>query len=486
MADIMTSIGLDINDFKGAVNQLQESTAKLKTGVQGNMLAMAAGILGVGATVYTFAKQSAEDFDNLISRSKKLSEEFKNLASDAGFATLNSTMSKTVALSEELAVQEAKSAAARDNILKGYAAGISALSKGKGLGDIELETQMEISRLYWQKVKLMQDVTAQSDLDVKMSELKLKGADDEIDALKRKAKLEKEIADIIASSFDAKTKATLIQNAEQIANNDEQLKANEKVAKQDEFNRKQKEDFLKFEADEEKKKKDEADKLRKSLDDMLDEMEADENKIYKRRRDNAKKLAEDQKKLREDAGKMLDEWNDEEIEARNKRIEKNKANKQSLADAIKETQIMNVQARGTSLQAKLKISELETEQKITQAKKDGNFELVKQLEIQRGINDMQAKIDERLKTPEQKKAERTERRKRDAAERAVKRREEAIAQGRAVLKKEENGIGLGIGNIMPRPMMQPQAAQPAAAAIGGAAGNVMTVETLNVKVLKSQ
>ena len=345
---------------------------------------------------------------------------------------------------------------------------------------------MEISRLYWQKVKLMQDVTAQSDLDVKMSELKLKGADDEIDALKRKAKLEKEIADIIASSFDAKTKAKLIQNAEQIANNDEQLKANEKVAKQDEFNRKQKEDFLKFEADEEKKKKDEADKLRKSLDDMLDEMEADENKIYKRRRDNAKKLAEDQKKLREDAGKMLDEWNDEEIEARNKRIEKNKANKQSLADAIKETQIMNVQARGTSLQAKLKISELETEQKITQAKKDGNFELVKQLEIQRGINDMQAKIDERLKTPEQKKAERTERRKRDAAERAVKRREEAIAQGRAVLKKEENGIGLGIGNIMPRPMMQPQAAQPAAAAIGGAAGNVMTVETLNVKVLKSQ
>ena len=36
-------------------------------------------------------------------------------------------------------------------------------------------------------------------------------------------------------------------------------------------------------------------------------------------------------------------------------------------------------------------------------------------------------------------------------------------------------------------MMQPQAAQPAAAGVNGkAAGNVMTVETLNVKVLKSQ
>ena len=228
MADIMTSIGLDINDFKGAVNQLQESTAKLKTGVQGNMLAMAAGILGVGATVYTFAKQSGDDFDGLIARSKELSNEFKNLASDAGFSSLTKTLSESVKLSEELAVQEAKSAKARENILHSFTQGLVALTKGKGLGDIEKETQEELGRLYWDRVKLMQRVTEQSDYELKLSQLKLKGADDEVESLNRKAKLEREIAEIIKSSLDAKTKATLIQNKEQIAANEDQLAAAKK------------------------------------------------------------------------------------------------------------------------------------------------------------------------------------------------------------------------------------------------------------------
>ena len=69
MSDIMTSIGLDINDFKASVNQLQESTAKLATGVKGNMLAMAGGILGVGAVVYSFAEKSNAEFDKLASGS---------------------------------------------------------------------------------------------------------------------------------------------------------------------------------------------------------------------------------------------------------------------------------------------------------------------------------------------------------------------------------------------------------------------------------
>ena len=462
MADIMTSIGLDINDFKGAVNQLQESTAKLKTGVQGNMLAMAAGILGVGATVYTFAKQSAEDFDNLISRSKKLSEEFKNLASDAGFATLNSTMSKTVALSEELAVQEAKSAAARDNILKGYAAGISALSKGKGLGDIELETQMEISRLYWQKVKLMQDVTAQSDLDVKMSELKLKGADDEVEALKRKAKLEKEIAEIIKSSFDARTKATLIQNAEQIAANEEELAADKKQAKQEEHNRKQKEDFLKFQADEQKK---------------MDEAQSKQEDHDRKQKEDFLKFESDKQK--EIADKAKKEGDD--ALAANREMQ---AAEQALIDKENEKLSLKTQAQ---LQSK-KVADAEFN--LSKAA-NGTAEFYeRQAELARERLKLENLLSARAKAYE--KGQLSGRRFDREQEKARKKEEQGRARlGRQIARENKQPVpqrpaGVG-GPIAPRPMMQPQAAQPAAAGVNGkAAGNVMTVETLNVKVLKSQ
>lgn len=429
----MTSIGLDINDFKGAVNQLQESTAKLKTGVQGNMLAMAAGILGVGATVYTFAKQSGDDFDGLIARSKALSEEFKNLASDAGFATINKTLSESVKLSEELTIQETKSAKARENMLHAFSQGIVALTKGKGLGDIEKETQEELSKIYWQKVKLMQQVTAYSDQEVRISELKLQGADDEVEALKRKVKLEKEIAEIIKSSFDAGTKATLIQNAEQIAANEAQKVANDKQSKQEEHNRKQKEDFLKFQADEQKK-----------IDD----------------------------KAKQDAADAL---------AANREMQ---AAEQSLIDKENEKLSLKSQAQ---IQSK-KVADAEFN--LSKAAKGTAEFYERQAELARERLKLENLLSARAKAYE--KGQLAGRRFDREQEKARKKEE----QGRARLDRQiarenkqpvpQRPVGVG-GPIAPRPMMQPQAPAPAGAgAIGGAAGNVMTVETLNVKVLKSQ
>lgn len=433
MADIMTSIGLDINDFKGAVNQLQESTAKLKTGVQGNMLAMAAGILGVGATVYTFAKQSGEDFDGLIARSKALSEEFKNLASDAGFSTINKTLSESIKLSEELTVQEAKSAKARESMLHAFSQGLVALTKGKGLGDIEKETQEELSRLYWERVKLMQKVTAQSDYEVQLSKLKLEGADDEIEALKRKEKLERQIAEIIKSSFDAKTKATLIENAEKVAANEAEIAAQKKIAQQDEHNRKQKEDFLKFQSDEQKKIED---------------------------------------KAKQDAAKA---------EAANKEMQ---AAQQALIDKENEKLSLKSQAQIQSKKVADAEFNLSKAAKGTAEYYERQAELAKERLKLENLLSARAKAYEKGQLSgrrfdrEQEKARKAEERGRARLDRQIARENKQPVAGRPA------GVG---GPIAPRPMMQPQAAAPAAAGNGvGVAGNVMTVETLNVKVLKSQ
>ena len=100
MSDIMTSMGLDITDFKNSLNQLNESSQKMAMGMKGNMLALGAGVLGVGAIFYNFSKQVGDEFDGLIEGSKQLSDEFKKIGADSGFAAINSALSESLKKSE--------------------------------------------------------------------------------------------------------------------------------------------------------------------------------------------------------------------------------------------------------------------------------------------------------------------------------------------------------------------------------------------------
>ena len=433
MADIMTSIGLDINDFKGAVNQLQESTAKLKTGVQGNMLAMSAGILGVGSVIYSFAEKSNADFDRLKESSANLSKEFSKLSATSGFDALNSAMGQTIKLTDELAAAEAKSAEARRDIKVAYWEGLKLLFQGKGLGDREKEISEAIIAATKEKGRLQQLALAGSKAEVAMSELKLTGTKDEIELAERKLKLAKELDKIDGSAHQDAVKDRLKEDAQQIAANEAQLDANKKQSEQEEHNRKQKEDFLKFQSDEQKKIED---------------------------------------KAKQDAADAL---------SANREMQ---AAEQALIDKESEKLSLKTQAQ---LQSK-KVSDAEFN--LSKAAKGTAEFYERQAELARERLKLENLLSARAKAYE--KGQLSGRRFDREQEKARKKEEQGRARlGRQIARENKQPVpqrpaGVG-GPIAPRPMMQPQAAQPAAAGVNGkAAGNVMTVETLNVKVLKSQ
>ena len=433
MADIMTSIGLDINDFKGAVNQLQESTQKLKTGVEGNMLAMAAGVLGAASVFYTFSKKAGEDFDSLIKSSDDLSASFVKLSESAGFKEYSDALEKSVEKTNELNIELAKTKGLGGQIASSFIKSFNVLTGGKSLAEEQVDLQKQLSAQESERIKFMQRITALSDRELEISNLRLQGADEEIEKFKIKEKLERQRAAIIKSFFDANTKATLILNAEQIAANDEEMLAQKKIAQQDEHNRKQKDDFLKFQADEQKKIED---------------------------------------KAKQDAADAL---------AANREMQ---AAEQALIDKENEKLSLKTQAQ---LQSK-KVSDAEFN--LSKAAKGTAEFYERQAELARERLKLENLLSARAKAYE--KGQLSGRRFDREQEKARKKEE----QGRARLDRQiarenkqpvpQRPAGVG-GPIAPRPMMQPQAAQPAAAGVNGkAAGNVMTVETLNVKVLKSQ
>lgn len=453
--------------------QQGSQVASVFGGMKGALVGAAAAI---GASIVSAGVESEKSFANIIKGANDIENELSGIAANGSLNAVVRGFEKSADAVGKLETEIES--------LSGFWRGLWEDSKALvtlGYTDTQLQkiaiTEKEIGDLIQANAALMERFKVAAAQSVQIAKLRANGENDTADKLQRQLDLKLKLEAIDAGKGSNESKVRQKDLERELAKQKEiqidREKFNEKEKAQNEHDRKQKEDFYKFQEAEEKKAAEADDKYFEQKKRNQQEIDDINNDFRKAQEQRDEKAADDQRKLQDDAAKMLREMNDEEVEARNKRIEKNKANKESLADAIRETQIMHAQARGTSLQAKLLKSQLETEEKIAKAKKDGNEELVKQLRIQQGITDLELKIDEKLKSPQQKREEKREKRRRDSA-------------ARSILARERAGVVPQNALQPPRPMMQPQAAQPAAAAIGGAAGNVMTVETLNVKVLKSQ
>lgn len=444
----------------GALQIFAQQGSQVASVFGGMKGAVVGGALAIGATLVSAVYNSQKNFEKLNDETKTFSSNLANIRQSGGVDAIASGLGQAAKESESL-----------KNSIADYAGKIPAMAAAFSDlfgGD---DAEMRIRKLSRSQMQLFNERLAAELEIVRLTKIEQQAIDarnkgDEFGAqvIEEKIRLEKELYEIKQKSEAAGMAQATADKMSVIAKGKSELKLAEIAKKKEEKKE-----------EEEKKAADADDKYFEQRKKTLQEIDDINNDFRKAAEDRAEKQAEVEKKAMEDVGKLLDEWNDEEVEARNKRIEKNKQNKESLADAVRETQIMDAQAHKSDLQAKLLKSQLETEQKIAQAKKDGNAELVKQLQMQQGITDMQSKIDEALKTPQQKREEKKAQKKRDSIERRIRAKE---AAGRPNPAQP--------GGIAPRPMLQPNSPPPPVNNAPGVAGQTMRIDTLIVKTLKAK
>lgn len=460
MSDIMTSMGLDINDFKASVNQLQESTAKMATGVKGNMLAMAGGILGVGAVIYSFAEKSNADFDKLAENSANLSKEFSKLTSSSGFDAINDAMGKTVKLTDELSVAEAKSAEARENWKVGYWEGLKLLFQGKGLGDREVETQLAIQAAIKEKGRIQILAIAGSKEELAMSELRLNGTKQEIEAAEKALKLSKELQDIQGSFFQDAVKDKLTEEALRRSANEAEKEARDEAAAD-----------AKYFADEEKA----------AMTEFYSEQEKLESEAAKQREHDRDQKAEFLKEEENAAKKAQDaaKKEGEEIESANKQMQ---AAEQQLVDL--ETEKLTLKDQSAVQSGKVS----DAEENLAKAAKGTVEWYERAAELAKERLKLETLIGERAKayaksTSAGRKFDRQQVKEGRENVKARQRLDRQIARENGRPAPAVNGAA---AMVAPRPMMQPNApAAPANGAQGGAVA-MMQVASLVVQELKSK
>ena len=190
MADIMTSIGLDIGDFKNSLNQLNESTQKVGAGIKGNMIALGAGVLGVAAVLSTSLIESQKNFTALTKDAEGFSEELSNIAASggvndivAGLATANVQMTQLTG-----AVADAS------GFMASVGAGISGLFGGDN-------AEARIAAISAAQMKLLDarglaesEIVRLLKIEAGVVEMRNKGDDYSASVAEEKLRLEKEIS----------------------------------------------------------------------------------------------------------------------------------------------------------------------------------------------------------------------------------------------------------------------------------------------------
>jgi hypothetical protein len=459
----------------GALQIFAQQGSQIASVFGGMKGAVVGSVLAIGAALVSAGVESEKTFANMINGANTLENELSGIAGNGSLNAVVKGFEQSASTVEKL-TEEVES-------LGGFWRGLWEDSKAVatlGYTDTQLQkiaaTEKEIGDYTANNARLMERFRVVAAESIKIATLRANGETEAADALQRQIELKQELEAIESGKGTAYQKAQLKLLAQGVAAQKEIQIENEKNRKlneeRDDHERKQKEDFYKFQEQEEAKSQKQKEDRHEAEKKHFQEIEDFNNDMRRAADERAQEEVDNQKKLQDAAGEMLDEWRDEEVDARNRRIEKNKANKESLADAIRETQLMQAQAHGTDLQAKLLRNQLEFEEKIAQAKKDGNAELEKQLRIQRGIADMEAKIDDKLKTPQQRREEKLEQRKRDSAERKIR------------SKEKLNGVPPIMPGVPPAPNNQPNA--PNAPAGGGAAApqHVMRVETIIVETIR--
>jgi len=460
MSDFMMSAGLDINDFKNSLNQLNESSQKMAMGMKGNMLALGAGVLGVGAIFYNFSKQVGDEFDGLIEGSKQLSDEFKKIGADSGFTAINSALSESLKKSQQLTI-EAGRLTNEYSHNAGYVMKIARfLGTGKKFSEQDAEVQQEITRQNSEKVKLIVKANEASAAELAMSELKLNGTKEEVAALERKIALEKKLQEIIDSSFDANTKLTLIANAESIAANEAEARARAETAAMDKFFAEEEEAAMKeFYSEQENLESDGAKQREHDRDQKAAFLKAEEDAVNK--------LQDEEKKR------------GEEVQAAS---EKMQAAEQQLVDL--ETEKLSLKDQAAIQSGKV----ADAEENLSKAAKG----TVEWYERKAALAKEQLRLETLIGERAKAYAKSTSAGRRFDREQVKQKRDDDRARAR--LDKQiarENGrpapaVRGAAGMVAPRPMMQPNA--PAAPANGGQGGAVavMQVASLVVGELKSK
>lgn len=459
MSDIMTSMGLDITDFKNSLNQLNESSQKMAMGMKGNMLALGAGVLGVGAIFYNFSKQVGDEFDGLIEGSKQLSDEFKKIGADSGFAAINSALSESLKKSEQLNIQIAQSNLEYSNNAGMILKIVRALGSGKSFSEMDAELQQEITRQNSEKVKLIVKANQASEAELAMSELKLNGTKEEVAALERKIALEKKLQEIIDSSFDANTKLTLIANAESIAANEEEARVRAETAAMDKIFADEEEAAMKEFYSEQEQLESEAARQR--------EHDRDQKAAFLKAEEDAVNKLQDEEKKR-----------GEEVQAAS---EKMQAAEQQLVDL--ETEKLSLKDQAAIQSGKV----ADAEENLSKAAKGTVEWYERKAALAKEQLRLETLIGERAKayaksTSAGRKFDREQVKQKRVDDRARARLDKQIAR--------ENGrpapaVRGAAGMVAPRPMMQPNAPAAPAGGQGGAVA-MMQVASLVVGELKSK
>jgi hypothetical protein len=125
--------------------------------------------------------------------------------------------------------------------------------------------------LYWQAVEARRTMLDLDEDERKILDLRLKGETETADELERQKKLKAEIAGIKSLGLDRVAEKQLVDTATMKSEGEKKIKENERVAK--------------------------------AVQELLDGIDEDENRIAKRRRDAAEKQADEEKQLAEDQAK---------------------------------------------------------------------------------------------------------------------------------------------------------------------------------------
>ena len=430
------------------------------------------GAVAIGAALYTALKPPEASLQILNERTKELDKAFKGAFGSLDASKLESFSSLAGDKLDELdeKMKNLNSPGWGEKFLSSTLGNVLTLGVGgeaaKNLqANRAIEGQLVAAEQLGLKLKISGVSAKILDLaeeEVRIMELKAQGQIGAARAAENELELQKDLAKM-RNSANAKISPGFEREARKQIEKKHALKesirlAEEEAEKQREHDEQQKKDFEAFEKD----RREEEEKTAKHHADIRAFNADMEARFAKERAEQEEKDAKAEERRIEEAAKLEEK-------------QRNEATKQSDKVKVLETEISLGDQAAKRLERDLRLR-----QEIVDAQNDHNQALEEQLRKEQQLLQVKDAIEEQLKTPEQKKAERDQAREERKAARIVAARARRIEQAAknagfgGIVKPADKAAGV--------PNINPNA--PAAGAAGAAAGNQMKVDTLVVKVLK--
>ena len=312
--------------------------------VFGGAGAMAGGVAAIGAAVVSIALDTEKSFANMIASADTLQNE---LAGIAGDGSLNAVV-KGFERSSDTTGELAKESESLGGFWRSLAEDLKAeIGIGEGAGAKLAAVNKELLDIQEKNAQLAAQFSVKAKEAVKIAELHASGEHDAADALERQVKLKEQLEGITSGKGSDESKVLQRDLARDLAAikekeiakkkadedakkaaDDERHWADEEFRAMTQFYAEQEKEEAKANADFEKH----SDARLKNLQE-IDDFNAD---MQKRQEQADAEELKSKERLADVAGKMLAEMRDEEIEALDKRIAKQKKERETLADAARE------------------------------------------------------------------------------------------------------------------------------------------------------